>query len=51
MRILHLGDLHLGKSVNEFSMIQDQKYILEKIIEIVQVKMVDAVMIAGDVYD
>lgn len=51
MRILHLGDLHLGKSVNEFSMIQDQKYILEKIIEIVQVKMVDVVMIAGDVYD
>jgi len=51
MRILHLGDLHLGKSVNEFSMIQDQKYILEKIIEIVHEKKVDAVMIAGDVYD
>ncbi len=51
MKILHLGDLHLGKTVNEFSMIQDQKYILEKILEIIQEKKVDAVMIAGDVYD
>ncbi len=51
MKILHLGDLHLGKSVNEFSMIQDQKYILEKILAIVQEQQVDAVMIAGDVYD
>ena len=32
MKILHLGDIHLGKSVNEFSMIEDQKYILKKIV-------------------
>lgn len=51
MKILHLGDIHLGKSVNEFSMIEDQKYILKKILEIGEVQKVNAVLIAGDVYD
>ena len=51
MKILHLGDIHLGKSVNEFSMIEDQKYILNKIINIVEEQKVDSIFIAGDVYD
>lgn len=51
MKILHLSDLHLGKRVNEFSMLEDQKYILEKIIEIIDREKPEAVIIAGDVYD
>lgn len=51
MKFIHLGDLHLGKNVNEFSMIEDQKYILNEIIEIIKRESVDAVLIAGDIYD
>lgn len=51
MRFLHLSDLHLGKRVNEFSMMEDQKYILTKIINIIDEQEPDAVIIAGDVYD
>ena len=48
MKFLHISDLHIGKRVNEFSMIEDQKYILRQIKEIALEKQVDAVMIAGD---
>lgn len=51
MRILHISDLHIGKRVNGFSMIEDQKYILERILDIVDEKAVETVIIAGDVYD
>lgn len=51
MRFLHLADLHLGKKVNEISMIEDQKYILKQILNIIDEKEVEAVLIAGDVYD
>jgi len=51
MRILHTADLHIGKVVNEFSMLEDQKYILKQIMEIAKKREVDAVIIAGDVYD
>ena len=51
MKFIHLGDLHLGKRVNEISMIDDQKYILNQIIQIVNDNNVKAVIIAGDVYD
>lgn len=51
MKLIHLSDLHLGKRVNEYSMLEDQKYILEKIIEVVEAEMPDGVIIAGDVYD
>ena len=47
MKFLHISDLHIGKRVNEFSMIEDQKYILRQIKEIALEKQVDAVMIAG----
>ena len=51
MKIMHLSDLHLGKRVNEFSMIEDQKYILDEIIKIINEEAPEAVIIAGDVYD
>lgn len=51
MNFIHLGDLHIGKNVNEFSMIEDQRYILKEIISIRTEKNIDAVLIAGDVYD
>jgi len=51
MKFIHLSDLHLGKRVNEFSMLEDQEYILIQILEIVKQQKPDAVIIAGDVYD
>ncbi|MBQ9592821.1 MAG: exonuclease subunit SbcD, partial [Lachnospiraceae bacterium] len=51
MRWIHLSDLHLGKRVNEYSMLEDQKYILEEILGIVREEEPEAVVIAGDVYD
>ena len=51
MKLLHLGDLHLGKSLGEFDLIEDQKYILNQILDLIVQESVDAVLIAGDVYD
>ena len=51
MKILHTSDLHIGKRVNEFSMIDDQKYILQRIEHIVAEEQPDVVVIAGDVYN
>lgn len=51
MKLLHLGDLHLGKTLGEFDLEKDQKYILDRILEIVAERSVDGVLIAGDVYD
>lgn len=51
MKLLHLADLHIGKRVNEFSMIEDQRYILTKILNIIDEEKPDAILIAGDVYD
>lgn len=51
MKLIHLADLHIGKRVNEFSMIEDQKYILLKILNIIDDEKPDAVLISGDVYD
>ena len=51
MKFIHLSDLHLGKRVNEFSMIEDQAYILTKIINIIDDEKPQVVIIAGDIYD
>lgn len=51
MKLMHLSDLHLGKRVNEFSMIEDQKYILSQIISLLDREEVDGVILAGDIYD
>ena len=51
MKLVHLADLHLGKKVNEFSMIDDQEYILKEIINIIDDEKTDGVLVAGDVFD
>ncbi len=51
MKIMHLSDLHIGKKVNEYSMLQDQIYILKEILHIIDDEKVETVIIAGDVYD
>ena len=51
MRFFHLSDLHLGKRVNEFSMLEDQWDILQKIVVLAKENKPDAILIAGDVYD
>lgn len=48
---MHLADLHLGKRVNGFSMMEDQEYILNRIFEIMEEEQPDGLLIAGDVYD
>ncbi len=51
MKLIHLSDLHLGKRVNGFSMLDDQATILEQILAVIDDEAPDAVLIAGDVYD
>ncbi|MDO5154969.1 MAG: exonuclease SbcCD subunit D [Eubacteriales bacterium] len=56
MRFIHLADLHIGKKVNGFSMLEDQRYILEQVLSLIEEekkgeKDIDGVLIAGDVYD
>ena len=51
MKIVHLSDLHLGKRVNEFSMLEDQEDILTKIMQVIDDVKPDAVIVAGDIYD
>ena len=51
MRLVHLSDLHIGKRVHEYSMIEDQRYILTKIINIIDDINAQGVIIAGDIYD
>ena len=51
MKFIHISDLHLGKRVNDFSMLEDQKYIMIKIINVIDDEKPDGVIIAGDIYD
>ena len=51
MKLVHTGDLHIGKIVNGFSMMEDQKYILKQIYEISCREKADALILAGDIYD
>lgn len=51
MKIMHLSDLHLGKRVNEFSMLEDQIYILNEIINIIDEQKPKVIILAGDIYD
>ena len=51
MKFLHLADLHLGKRVNGFDLLEDQRYILEQILALCDSNKVDAVVLAGDIYD
>ena len=51
MKIIHTGDWHIGKIVNEFSMIDDQRYILNELIKLINLEKPDVLIIAGDIYD
>lgn len=51
MKFLHLGDLHIGKSLNGFNLIDDQRHILGELLELIEAKQTDAVLLAGDIYD
>ncbi|WP_196603679.1 exonuclease SbcCD subunit D [Pectinatus haikarae] len=51
MKFAHLADLHIGKRINNFSMLEDQKYILTQVVNILQKEKPEAVFIAGDIYD
>lgn len=51
MKLFHLSDLHIGKRVNEFSMIEDQKYILDRILDLADEEKPDGIILAGDIYD
>jgi DNA repair protein SbcD/Mre11 len=51
MKFIHLSDLHIGKRVNEFSMLKDQEFILAQILTIIDDEQPQGIFIAGDVYD
>lgn len=51
MKLIHLADLHIGKRVNEISMIEDQRYILKQVLECVAEEQPDGILVAGDIYD
>ncbi|MDR2707340.1 MAG: metallophosphoesterase, partial [Nitrososphaerota archaeon] len=51
MKFLHLSDLHIGKIVHGFSMLEEQKHVFQQIINYIQTEKVNTVVIAGDVYD
>ena len=51
MKFLHLSDLHLGKRVHGFSMLEDQAYILQQIIDCIAAEQPDGVLICGVIYD
>ena len=51
MKLFHLADLHIGKRLNEFSLIEDQRYVLDEILEMMDEERPDVLIIAGDVYD
>ena len=51
MRLIHLSDLHFGKQLHGFSLLDDQRYIWDEICQIIQDEQPDAVILAGDIYD
>ncbi|MGN0154511.1 MAG: exonuclease SbcCD subunit D [Lachnospiraceae bacterium] len=51
MRFIHLADLHIGKKVNEVSMIEDQRFVLEQVMEVAKTERIDGILLAGDIYD
>ncbi len=51
MKFIHISDLHLGKRLNNFNLLDDQEYILTRILQIVDIERPDALLVAGDIYD
>lgn len=51
MKLFHLSDLHIGKRLNEFSLLEDQQYILRRILSLIKKEQPEAIILAGDIYD
>ena len=51
MKFMHLADLHLGKNVNGFSMIEQQESFIDAVLEYCTENRIDAIVVAGDIYD
>jgi len=51
MKLIHLSDLHIGKRLLEHSLLEEQVYILEQILCVIDTESPDAILIAGDIYD
>ena len=51
MKFIHLADLHLGRSIGGFSLLEDQEYILKQILDIIRAEKIEGVLICGDIYD
>ena len=51
MKLFHLADLHIGKKVNGYSMIDDQRFVLDQVIARIRAEQPDALILAGDIYD
>ena len=51
MKLMHLSDLHLGKRVNGFSMLEDQRFVLDQILTMAREEQIDAALLCGDIYD
>ena len=49
MRFMHLSDLHLGKKLNEYSLAEDQRYILQQLVALAEKQQPDAILLAGDI--
>ncbi len=51
MKLLHVGDLHLGKTLNDFDLIDDQRYLLQQILDLLEERQIRHLLLAGDIYD
>ena len=51
MKLLHMADLHLGKTVNGMNFIEDQRHVLTQVLELMEKEPVDGLLLAGDIYD
>lgn len=51
MKFMHLGDMHLGKSLGDFDLYEDQRFMLDQILTLIQKEGVEALLLAGDIYD
>ena len=51
MKFFHLSDLHIGKHLFYYSLLEDQKYVFHQILEAAKEEQPDAVLLCGDIYD
>ncbi len=51
MRIFHMADLHIGKKLNQVSLLPDQQHLLQQVVALIQQRRPDVLLLAGDIYD